>query len=192
MYQPLLRRVRWGIGWGLVFAAILSLWLLVPVLFGWPSRFVEAGVTPLIAVALYVLAGLLGGTIVGLSAPLAKSARGAAAVGALAAIPAYGGAGLLVLDETVPSVPFLATMLIVALLVGSAAGAIYYRIFYSDIQRAVHRQHRFVRRRARTAFNHGDFAEAVELFEHMPGELTANDQHRLEAARAKIVEGNAT
>ena len=88
------RNVAWGVGWGLVLAAIL----LIAASLVYLAAFIGAasvGLSFWRLVLVYLGGGLLGGLVVGLLRPLTRSHLGAALVGVVAAVPVGVGVRLL-------------------------------------------------------------------------------------------------
>jgi hypothetical protein len=79
--------IRWGIGWGLFAACFYALVALVIYAFQGSRPFESKGITLASTVAVYIVGGLIGGTIVGLLRPLTKRRAGAMLLGVIAMIP---------------------------------------------------------------------------------------------------------
>jgi len=87
--MKLLRNIRWGVQWGLIFAAAYVVWAVVLLAGSGTTTFEKNGTTFPAVVALYVLGGLICGAIVGALRPLTRWKAGAAIVGIAAATPLY-------------------------------------------------------------------------------------------------------
>ena len=86
--STLLRNLRWGVLYGLAYAAVASVWVAVIALARHETYFAQYGLALAQLIALYALAGVAGGIVVGLLRPLTGHPIGAAAVGVIAGIPA--------------------------------------------------------------------------------------------------------
>jgi hypothetical protein len=87
--------LRWGLKWGLLFAAIVALWPLALLVIGAVTTFRANGVTFVAVLGLYLSSGVLGGALLGLCRPMLRSQIGAAVVGVLVAHILMAGAALL-------------------------------------------------------------------------------------------------
>jgi hypothetical protein len=85
--EPFFRDLRWGIGWGLFAACFYSLVALGIYAFQGSRPFESKDITLGSTVAVYIVGGLLGGTVVGLLRPLGKRRAGAMLLGVIAMIP---------------------------------------------------------------------------------------------------------
>lgn len=90
--------VLFGIICGLAMAALTSLVALAIFVLQGPGAFERLGVSLWEAIALYLLAGVVGGAIFGLLRPVANTRGGSIFVGILVAVPAFAGVGILVDD----------------------------------------------------------------------------------------------
>jgi hypothetical protein len=86
-----LKNVARGIGFGVAFATLLTLWVTFLRSVGGPGAFERNQTTYEDVVRVYYAAGLLGGAIVGVLWPFRRSIIGAAIVGVLAIFPMYFG-----------------------------------------------------------------------------------------------------
>lgn len=80
----------WGVGWGLRFAAVLVVWVIVIYLIRGDAEFAKINTTLGMTIVTYIGGGWGGwaaGAILGLCRPLLRSQLAAAAVGVLAAVP---------------------------------------------------------------------------------------------------------
>lgn len=78
------RNLRWGLGWGLVGAALLAGFVLIQFLVG-GLRNQELGIAAILLT--YAITGLIGGLILGALRPIAGRRSGAVAIAFLIAIP---------------------------------------------------------------------------------------------------------
>lgn len=104
---------------GVVFAILCSLWVGLIVLVQGSGPFDRAGLSPLVAVGIYFLVGPLGGGLIGLMLPLARSMMGSIFVGFVGVLPLYGAFALLL----VPRKHWLAGLLLTCFL-GAMVGGI--------------------------------------------------------------------
>lgn len=116
--------VRWGIGWGLEIAAVLSAIAVVGIIV---RALVVGGVrgVPLIlsfTLALYLFAAIVSGTVVGLLRPLARHWIGSALIGFLAALPVCVGTYAALVGLSQVSTPILILSAVTALLLGGGLG----------------------------------------------------------------------
>lgn len=88
------RNLRWGIGYGLLFASFYSLFVLMLYTFRGDEPFRANEISAPVAVVAYFFGGVAGGAIVGLLRPLTKWRIGAMFVGVAAAVPLFLGLGL--------------------------------------------------------------------------------------------------
>jgi hypothetical protein len=126
-------RMLFCVAAGVVFAILCSLWVGLIVLLQGTGAFDRAGLSPVACVAVYFLVGPLGGALIGLMLPLARSMIGYMFVGFVGVLPLYGSFALLL----VPRKHWLAGVLLtcgLAVWVGGITG-------YMDWRR-----HRFRRR----------------------------------------------
>jgi len=86
----LLRNLRWGNRYGLGLATALSVYVLVVSLFTASTKFDEFGLSWWQIIAGYYLAGLLGGTVLGILRPTTKYLLGSLATGILCGVCVYG------------------------------------------------------------------------------------------------------
>ena len=121
---------------GVVFAIVCSLWVGLIVLLKGTGAFDRAGLSPVVCVAIYFLVGPLGGALIGLMLPLARSMIGYVFVGFVGVLPLYGAFALLL----VPRKHWLAGVLLTCGLAAWVGGG----IGYSDWRR-----HRIRRRSGR-------------------------------------------
>jgi len=118
--QELLRDIKWGIGWGLWLASGFSVMVVVLAGFRGSTDYPELGLTTPRIIALYYLLALVGGSVVGIFRPFAKSKLGGFAVGSLVGTLIYAGAGFAIKDvEWQFMIP---TALILGLAVGGTLG----------------------------------------------------------------------
>jgi hypothetical protein len=111
---------------GVAFAIVCSLWVGLIVVFQGTGPFERAGMSPWMAVGVYFLVGPLGGTLIGLMLPLARSMIGSILVGFAGVLPLYGSFALIL----VPRKHWLAGLLLVCFLgamVGGLTGAAAWR-----------------------------------------------------------------
>jgi hypothetical protein len=87
--------IRWGLGWGLAFAAFYCVIALVLNALSDGEAFPEKRVTLPQVLVLYVTCGVLAGLVVGALRPLTKTKMGATVVGTIVAFPVSMGFGLL-------------------------------------------------------------------------------------------------
>jgi hypothetical protein len=107
-----------GILGGLVVGLLFSLYAVVIYAIS-PGTFDRLGISLGATVSLYLLGGVVGGTICGLLLPLTKYRSGATVLGAITALPVYLGAGVLLGGS-------LSTGVLLAAIVGGAVG---YRVW---------------------------------------------------------------
>jgi hypothetical protein len=81
------RDLRWGIGWGLFAGVFYSLVAFAIYAFQGSRPFESKGITLGSTLMVYIVGGLIGGTVVGLLRPLAKQRAGAMIVGVITMIP---------------------------------------------------------------------------------------------------------
>ena len=126
--QPrIVRDVRWGIGWGLAFAAAFSLIALASFALGDPRQFARMGVTPGTTVGAYAFGGAVGGTLVGLLRPLTRWRAGSGVVGVVACLPL--SLGFLLAMRGPPShwtTSNVGAGVVTALLLGTACGTLWW------------------------------------------------------------------
>ena len=79
--------VIWGVRWGLRFAIVLVIWVLIIFLIGGSAAFAKYDTTLSKTIGVYLGGGALAGLIVGLCRPLLQNQIAAAIVGVFAAIP---------------------------------------------------------------------------------------------------------
>jgi hypothetical protein len=84
---------------GLVFAILCSLWVGLMLLVQGTGPFERAGLSPAACVAVYFLVGPLGGGLIGLMLPLARSMIGYMFVGFVGVLPLYGSFALLLVPK---------------------------------------------------------------------------------------------
>lgn len=84
---------------GVAFAILCSLWVGLDVLLNETGPFESAGVSPLTCVGVYFLVGPLGGTLIGLMLPLARSMIGHMFVGFVGVLPLYGSFAVLLVPR---------------------------------------------------------------------------------------------
>jgi hypothetical protein len=92
---------------GLLIGAGFSLFLLPALLTGAHQFSTEYGMTPLQAVAVYLLGGPLGGFVLALLYPIRRWFLGAFSLGVLTTLPVYLGFALLTRRDQPPSVPWI-------------------------------------------------------------------------------------
>jgi hypothetical protein len=93
-------RVRRYVSWGFFVGACLCVFLLPAVVLTGNRPLARYGLTPLEIAALYVLAGTLGGALVGVLYPITRWFLGAFLLGAIALLPVYLGFALLLAGDT--------------------------------------------------------------------------------------------
>lgn len=79
--------VAWGVRWGLQFAVVLVVWVLIVFLIGGSAAFAKYDTTLGKTIGVYLGGGALAGLIVGLCRPLLRNQIAAGIVGVFAAIP---------------------------------------------------------------------------------------------------------
>jgi hypothetical protein len=84
---------------GGVFAILCSLWVGLIVLVQGTGAFDRVGVSPLLCVGVYFIIGPLGGALIGLMLPLARSMIGHMFVGFVCVLPIYGTFALILLTR---------------------------------------------------------------------------------------------
>ena len=126
-------RVLFCVAAGVVFAMMCSLWVGLILLLQGTAPFERAGLSPVACVAVYFLAGPLGGALIGLMLPLARSMIGYVFVGFVGVLPLYGAFALLL----VPRKHWLAGVLLTCGLAAWVGGVTGYLDW---------RRHRFRRR----------------------------------------------
>lgn len=87
MRRDLKTHVRWGMKWGLAFAVALALYVAILYAVAGSGPFDRVGFSPGLTIAVYVMASLTAGLVVGLLRPLTSSREGSMAVGVVAALP---------------------------------------------------------------------------------------------------------
>ena len=85
-----IRKVIWGVRYGLAFAALFMAWAVFVRIVGGADAFGEKGTTLLTVLALYLFGGVAAGGIVGLLRPIARWRIGSAIVGIICAEVIYG------------------------------------------------------------------------------------------------------
>lgn len=105
-----------GLFGGVLGGVFFSLVALAIIAVRGPGIVDRLGLTLMGLMAFYVGAGAIAGTVVGLLLPLATWRWGALLLGSLAAIPVYGGAGVVLGDLD------LGTDLLIAAIIGGAVG----------------------------------------------------------------------
>ena len=84
---------------GGVFAILCSLWVGLIVLVQGTGAFDRAGLSPAVCVGVYFIIGPLGGALIGLMLPLARSMFGHMFVGFVGVLPLYGSFALLLVPR---------------------------------------------------------------------------------------------
>ena len=84
---------------GGVFAILCSLWVGLIVLVQGTGAFDRAGLSPAVCVGVYFIIGPLGGALIGLMLPLARSMIGHMFVGFVGVLPLYGSFALLLVPR---------------------------------------------------------------------------------------------
>jgi hypothetical protein len=84
---------------GGVFALLCSLWVGLIVLVQGTGAFDRAGLSPVVCVGVYFTIGPLGGALIGLMLPLARSMMGHMFVGFVGVLPLYGSFALLLVPR---------------------------------------------------------------------------------------------
>ena len=84
---------------GAVFAVLCSLWVGLILLLQGTGPFDRLGLSPLVCVGVYFLVGPLGGALVGLLLPLARSMIGSMFIGFVGVLPLYGSFALLLVPR---------------------------------------------------------------------------------------------
>ena len=128
--------LRWGIGWGLGFATIYSLFVSAMYLLQGPAYVARYGVTLVSIIAAYLFAGLCGGALLGLLRPITRSRVGAALVGIVACGPA--SLGFLVAMRGGPrhwDVDMVMSSVLTAVLLGGICG---YRFWEPPLESELH------------------------------------------------------
>jgi hypothetical protein len=111
---------------GVAFAILCSLLVGLVVLLNGTAPFDRAGVSPLACVGVYFLVGPLGGTLIGLMIPLARSMIGYVLIGFVGVLPLYAAFALLL----VPRKHWLSGLLLTCFLgmfVGGTSGYLDWR-----------------------------------------------------------------
>jgi hypothetical protein len=86
-------------GAGVAFAILCSLWVGLILLVQGTGPFDRAGLSPLVCVGTYFVVGPLGGALIGLILPLARSMIGYMFVGFVGAVTLYGSFALLLVPR---------------------------------------------------------------------------------------------
>jgi hypothetical protein len=92
-------RLLFCVAAGVVFAIMCSLWVGVILLIQGTAPFERAGLSPVACVAVYFLVGPLGGALIGVMLPLARSMIGYMFVGFVGVLPLYGSFALLLVPR---------------------------------------------------------------------------------------------
>lgn len=92
-------RMLFCVAAGVMFAIMCSLWVGLFVLLQGAGPFERAGVSPGACVAVYFLVGPLGGALIGVMLPLARSMIGYMFVGFVGVLPLYGAFALLLVPR---------------------------------------------------------------------------------------------
>ena len=122
MAVVLTQRIRTFVRYGLYMATGFSLLLIPAVLLIGNRALPRYGLTPIQIVAVYYLAGVMGGVVVALVYPISRWFLGAFALGSLAVAPVYVGFGLLLRTRDDPASLPWALGGVLALFVGGGVG----------------------------------------------------------------------
>lgn len=121
--QQLLGNLKWGVGYGLIFAVLFSLIVIVQYLLAGPGVAASRGIPVVAAIGAYFGGGIIGGVLLGLLRPLTRWRLGSAVVGIITCLPLSVAFALAF--EGRPSnwsVEMVAAGIIVAVLIGGMSG----------------------------------------------------------------------
>lgn len=121
--------LRWGIRWGLLFAAALSSWAALLFAIRGFQEFRKLEVTMPRVIAFYLVSGSVAGVILGLCRPLLKWRSGAGVVGAVSAVVILGMGQVLYRGFHRPDVLEIELVVPTGIFMGAFVGILFYEIF---------------------------------------------------------------
>lgn len=125
----LIANLRWGIRWGLLFAAILGSWAVIVFAIRGFKEFAKLEVTISAVIGFYFVSGSVAGVILGLCRPLLKWRSGAGVVGAVSAIVILGMGQVLYRGFHRPDMLEIELVVPTGIFMGAFLGIVFYEIF---------------------------------------------------------------
>lgn len=122
-------RLAWGARWGAIVGSVYCGLAFLILLARGDEPFEQLEVTFFDTVLTYMAGGIIGGCIVGLMRPMARSRAGSATIGFFAALPVATMAGATQRSSSSSMVIEVAVTVIFALLVGVPVGLIFHASF---------------------------------------------------------------